>query len=89
MFEFNFECLLFRSIFDKTQPDPSPTDNCNSNWWLTVELDPIIALNHHPQTRNSQNPLIHYVGGWNMVCEFNLNQLEDICSKTLSEWGEA
>ena len=57
MFEFNFECLLFRSIFDKTQPDPSPTDNFNSNWWLTVELDPTIALNHHPHTRISQNPL--------------------------------
>ena len=76
--------------FVKTQPDPSLTDNSNtnSNSWLTVGLDPIIALDHHhhhhhPPTHHQElvNPLLHYVGGRNFVCEFNLIQLEDVWSK--------
>ena len=51
-----YDCPILKIV--KTQPDPSPTDNSNtnSNWWLTVGLDPIIALDHHhPPTHQELN----------------------------------
>ena len=71
----SWQLCLSSFIFVKTQSDQSPTDNSNpnSNWWLTVGLDPIIALHHPPTPPPGTHKSILYVH------ELNLIKLEDVC----------
>ena len=85
---------LFKIEFcqNPTQPKSNwqlqPTTPTNSNWWLTVGFDFVFMRNKKNKNKKNKKKnltkniqLLHYVGSWNLVCELNIAQLEEIWSK--------
>ena len=75
-----FQCNNKVNKFCQNPAQVQLTTPTNSNWWMTVGFD-FFMMSRQQQPSPKKNQLLHYVGRWNLVCELNIAQLEEIWSK--------